>query len=481
MEWLAREAFPIMVASLYAMLLLVAMPGELVQDSWSTLVSGREIVARGLPHQEVLTVMAHGAHWVDQQWLSQLVFYGLFSAGGYRLILLVHVLLVAGAFAAAIAAARHRGGSALSVFLVAGACFFVSPWAWQLRAQSFAPLLFVAVFWLLASDSRTPSRRVLFILPLLALWANVHGSVVIGAGIVALAGVTFACQQLRTNAGSRVRGWRLRSLALVLGPAACAFASPYGLALAGYYRRTLLNADFGRFVTEWRPTTFSWTTAPAYVLVFGGAWLLGRAGARVTLFERLVFVAAAAGTFLAVRNVAWLGFAALLVLPRLLDGVLRPRRHLRSSPLGFALVVVALVAAGAAAVGALGASQRDVDARYRPHVAAVIARALRQDPTSRVFADVHYADWLLWRVPAARGRVAYDARLELLSHGQLQRLYRWSTESTDAWKRSAAGYSLAVLDLSSGPRQRSELVRAGARVVYSDRTVAVLRLPRRLG
>ena len=34
-----------MIAALYGGVLLLVMPGELVQDSWSTLVSGREIAA----------------------------------------------------------------------------------------------------------------------------------------------------------------------------------------------------------------------------------------------------------------------------------------------------------------------------------------------------------------------------------------------------------------------------------------------------
>ena len=130
--------------------------------------------------------MAHGARWIDQQWLAQLTFYELFRAGGYRLILLVHARCPS-AFALALVAARRRGGSPIGVFGVGCACFFVAPWAWQLRAQSFAPLLFVAVLWLLIADGR-PSRRVFAVLPLLALWANLHGSVVLGATLVALYG-----------------------------------------------------------------------------------------------------------------------------------------------------------------------------------------------------------------------------------------------------------------------------------------------------
>src|SRR5690349_16675217 len=106
--WVEREAFPLAISALYLIVLLLAMPAELLQDGWRTLVVGRDIAALGVPHHETLTVMAHGVRWVDQQWLAQWLFYELFTAGGYRLILLVHVALLSSAFGLAILAARRR-------------------------------------------------------------------------------------------------------------------------------------------------------------------------------------------------------------------------------------------------------------------------------------------------------------------------------------------------------------------------------------
>src|ERR671936_298581 len=80
-------------------------------------------------------------------------------------------LLILMPFALVLFAARRRGASPLAVAIVACACFFVAPWGWQLRAQSFASLLFVAVLALLVADSRSPSPRVFLVLPLLAVWA----------------------------------------------------------------------------------------------------------------------------------------------------------------------------------------------------------------------------------------------------------------------------------------------------------------------
>ena len=49
LELLEREAGVVALLALYVVVVLAALPQTLVQDSWLTLVSGREIVRHGLP------------------------------------------------------------------------------------------------------------------------------------------------------------------------------------------------------------------------------------------------------------------------------------------------------------------------------------------------------------------------------------------------------------------------------------------------
>src|SRR4029079_8613038 len=91
----AAENHLLLVAWLVLLILLLVVGRELLNvDSWLTLVSGREIVEHRLPHRETLTVIPAGREWIDQQWLAQLLFYGLVRVRGLGLALLVHALLV---------------------------------------------------------------------------------------------------------------------------------------------------------------------------------------------------------------------------------------------------------------------------------------------------------------------------------------------------------------------------------------------------
>jgi hypothetical protein len=461
----------VMVVTTFAIVMLVAVRNGLVVDGWMALVSGREIAQHGLPTHDALTVWAHGRRWVDQQWLAQLLIYWLTRVGGFKLALLVHAGLGVGALAAAATAARRLGGSARAATWV---CLPVLvayyPEASVLRPQSFAYPLFVAVLWLLVTDSRAPSRRVFLVFPILALWANLHGSVLLGAGVVSLAGLVGQAEAVRAHP----RRLSPRSLVLALGPWPCLLLSPYALHLPSYYEKILVGGDFSHFVTEWAPTTLSPTTAPVYLLVIAGMWLLGRAGNRVSTFEKLVFLASSVLAFQAVRNAAWLGLTALVVLPVLVDAVRRPAAEPRR--LNRMLATVVLAGLVVTLLGVVANPPSWFTGGFPP--AAAKAAETAAGPHGRILAMSPYADWLMWSRPGVQGRVAFDARFELYTADELSGLGAFSSRVGD-WTKTARGFDVFVLGRRDNGALRTALVRSGvAQVVYADRDVVVLRRPR---
>jgi hypothetical protein len=467
-----REAFPIVVVGIVVVQLMRYLSLEFAQDGWLAFLGGHEIAQHGLPRHDNLTVWAHGRQWVDQPWLSQLALYGLFVAGGVKLALLVNAGLIVGTLVLAIALGRRSGASALRTAAVAAASVSLISTYWQLRTQSFVYLVFVLALWLLVEDSRAPSRRVFFVLPLLVLWANLHGSVVLGGALVALRGAPFGLAELR--AGRPPSSWVARCATLVLAPGLCIFASPYGFALSDYYRRTLFNPVLVRYIAEWRPPSFSFSTAPIFAVALAAIWLLGRSR-RLTAYERLVVVGASALAIVSIRNCVWLGLAAAVVLPRALEeawpsgpGVERVRLNR----------LAALVAVGAAIVAISLVAARPLSwlhPDWPPAAAVAVAREAGVDPSVRVFATFRYADWLLMQKPVLKGRVALDARVELLSRSQLRGYVDLVNRIGDDWRSPTAGYRLIVLSPSADRQvEQAFLAEPGVRRLYRDAKISVL-------
>ena len=461
---LESSPFPILLVCLVGIVLLsVFGPSLVVGDTWLTLMAGRDVVDHGLPSTEAITILGQGATWTDQQWLAQVVFYGAHAVAGMRAVVLLDVALVLLALAFAVATARTSGASSRSTFVVGLLAVVAGPWGWTIRAQSCALPLYAATLWLLVDAARRGvRRRTLLVLPLLVLWANLHGSVVLGAGLTVLLGVV-----------ALVRGRRLAwaPVALVALAPLCVLASPYGTKLVAYYDLMLVDAPFAPILREWQWSSPSATTALFWALALAAAalLLLRRCRSRLTVYELLVLAVTFVGAVQAVRGVIWFALACAAILPVALDGALTkadveaPKVNRIISLAALAGLAVALVAFVARP------SSWYVSSWEEPQLEAV--RSATRDPSVRLLATDGTADWLLWRLPDLRGRLAYDVRFELYDEATLRRIIDYDELRGD-WRSFADGYRVVVVD------QRGQLAafraEPGARVVYRDDEIAVV-------
>ncbi|HWE59310.1 MAG TPA: hypothetical protein VG228_06410, partial [Solirubrobacteraceae bacterium] len=199
-NWIEARAMFVIAVSLVLVISLLGIPSHLSQDGWLALIGGRLIAAHGVPNHDYFAYMTHGARWVDEQWLAQLLMYELTRIGGLQLLTVLYVLITVVAFGGAVAAARALGAEDLHVLVATlPGVFFYLVTAVSIRTQGFAYPLFVATLWLLASEVRSPirRRRVYLIFPMLIVWANLHGSVTLGAGLAALYGLVVLVGNVR--------------------------------------------------------------------------------------------------------------------------------------------------------------------------------------------------------------------------------------------------------------------------------------------
>src|SRR5258708_1783745 len=165
------DGLPLVIVTIFGTALFARLPTNLQQDGWLSLVGGREIADHGFSAVDHLTAWTVGAHWVNQQWLAQLLLYGLSALGGLKLVLIVHAALNLLGFSLALIAARSLGGSPRAVAWTAAISMaIVIEGSWQMRAQSFVYVLFVVLLWLLIADSRSSSPSVWWVFPTLILW-----------------------------------------------------------------------------------------------------------------------------------------------------------------------------------------------------------------------------------------------------------------------------------------------------------------------
>jgi hypothetical protein len=463
---LESNPFPILLVALVGVVLLTVFgPALVVGDTWLTLMAGREVVDHGLPTTETLTLLGSGATWTDQQWLAQVLVYGVHVLGGMRAVVVLDVLLVVAALGLALAAARSAGATARSTFLVGLLAVLAGPWGWTIRAQTAALPLFAGVLWLLLDGARHGARhRTLLVLPALVAWANLHGSVVLGAALTMLFG---AYELLRTR-----RVASLPLALLVLAPL-CVLATPYGWDIVAYYDLMLVDAPFAEILREWQWSSPGATTALFYVLagVTIALVAIGRCRRRLGVFELLVLVVTLLGAVQAVRGVIWFALAAAAILPVALDGLLK-RADPDAPRMNRAISLVAL-AGLAVALGVTLVRPASWFTSEWPERQVEAVRTATRDPATRLWATDGTADWLLWRIPDLRGRLGFDVRFELYDQAALDDLVAYG-KRTPGWERVVDDYDVVVVDDRA---HLAGLTARGLRPSFRDSTIVVLTRP----
>jgi hypothetical protein len=461
----------VLLAGFGLIFLLIFPPAILVNDSWLNLMAGREVVENGLPELDELTVYGLGSTWTDQQWLAQVFVYGVHALGGLALLSIATAASVVAAFSIGAAASRSLGAGARAIWVMFLPVLVAAPWAWSVRAQMLALPLYTGLLWLVASEARRPTRRVWIAFGLLVVWANVHGSVALGALLVMLLG---AYELVRSRGRS---GWR--SVALLALPPLAVLATPYGpVETARYYHLLLVDPPFAGKVTEW-----SWADPAVNTMFFYALAavalpivLLGRR--RLTLFDFAVLGLTFVGAVTAIRGIVWFALACMVFVPAAIGHRLEsrnpgaPRRKLN----------VAISACLAAALVAVGGSLflRD-ETWFEEYWPREVVEAVRTElrPDDRVFAPDRFSDWLLWKIPELRGRIAYDVRFELYDRDFFDRLAEYNGEAGADWKSFADGYRIVLVDETRRSHTDDFLAEPGTRAVYRGEEITVVLRPER--
>jgi len=210
-------------------------------DEWWHLKTGEYILThRTVPLHDVFSFSAAGNRWVTHEWLFEAVLFLAWRIAAIAGVILLKVLIVAGAFGfTALSLRRLRVSPLVSIPLLALAGFLVTFRAFarpHVFSEAMLALYLLALFWF--RESASAARRpwlLLLLLPVHVVWANSHSGFVLG---LALTGLFLTGElikaTLRLRPGNcdcpRLDPGRLRILGITLaGLVAASFANPNGL------------------------------------------------------------------------------------------------------------------------------------------------------------------------------------------------------------------------------------------------------------
>ncbi len=356
------------IGLLFTAVAMLALFTPAQADTFWHLRAGADIWRTGqVPRVDLYSHTAYGTPWPDHEWLSQLMMYAAYRAGGGMPGLEIGAALLI--LAAAVTAYRLMVGPPLTRFVFMTVGLAIAASAWRLRPQLLTIFLLPVLVWLLARE------RHRFIPPFFLVWANAHGGVALGGVVLAVCTAAALLRWLVRRAPDDRR--RAITLAAVLPLSALAVAAtPLGFHI---YRFVVASAarSSALQIAEWfvlRPDTLFgllfWAATIAFVLLLVARW---RAIAAGDWADWVVVAAGLALLPLGIRSARNIGPFLILAMPaasRALGPTFRFRlsRNPRpASPEHPGLNLALLLGLGAAALAVVAVGWRAQPARLYWH------------------------------------------------------------------------------------------------------------------
>lgn len=193
---------------------------EIDLDLWWHLANGRQMVEMGdivLP--EWMSFTFAGERFVNQWWLGELVFYGLYSSLGMWSIFVFTSAVIAGSFVFVYLRMRQRGALAAVALTILTFGAIASAVSWGTRLQMVS-LFFASLFlWLVDRHERSGSPKWLIPLPfLMIVWNNIQGAFVIGVAVLAIYTIAAWLERERSTAPHLTMAFVATALASIVSP-----------------------------------------------------------------------------------------------------------------------------------------------------------------------------------------------------------------------------------------------------------------------
>lgn len=300
-----------------ALIFLAAARTPLDTDLWWHLRSGELTWTEGKPLlTDPFSFTRQGQPWVNHSWLSQLGLYLLFTWGGFPALGALMALLATASMA--LVYRQMQGPALLRAFLLVLSALVAAP-VWSPRPQLVSLVLFGLLGYLLYLFKWQKRDRLLWILPLMVLWSNLHGGYPLGLMLIGLMAAGETLNHLVGNRSAEVVSWAgIRKLvALGILSALLAAVNPNGVKMWLIPFQTVGVETLQRFVSEWASPDFhDLAQQPLLWLTFALFLALGLSKRPADGTDLLMVIWFGFMAFLARRNFGPFAMAAAPMLSR---------------------------------------------------------------------------------------------------------------------------------------------------------------------
>ncbi len=475
--WLETRRVLVLVLALG----LFAMAARNVTDPdvWWHLRTGQMITqTHAFLRADPYSFTRRGQAWVNHEWLSDVLLYGLYRAAGWGGLIVVFGAMTSAALMLVFVRSPGRPYFA-ALALVLGA-YAAAP-SWGVRPHTIS-LLLASVFLLVLERSEQNARLLWWTVPLTLLWVNLHAEYALG---IALIGLFLAGESLDAALGSRewsnVRP-RLRSLVIVLVTClAVVPLNPNGMRMYSYPIETLRSPTMQQYIAEWASPNFhDQKYLPFALMLLAILFLLPISRKRVRPRDLLLLLVLTAGGLRSVRHISIFVLVAVPILSGLAEswwhehGLRFPATASRSPQRLAAntVVLAAFLVFTAARIEHVVTHQAKTEAESFP--LAAISFLTSHHLPGPILNHYNFGGYFIWKLHPDYP-VYIDGRADLYGDQFLHDFARTYYATDPGWYEPIQRWGIRTVVLPPGaPMIVALRLKGGWTQVYSDSQATVL-------
>lgn len=452
--WLRPSILDVVFAALLLWLVAFSVTQSgtgLLQDAFTGfhIRTGQYIVEHGaVPRADVFSFTRAGQPWFEWEWLASVLFYAGFQLAGFKALILGVSAVIAAAILVLVRHMVWRGANVFIAVFLMHIAITVSSVHYLARPLVFTMLFMALSLWLIEADRQKRSRAVWMLVPLCALWANLHAGF---AGLLATLAILAAGCLFEGKPRYAARYSLLGGLCLLASG-----INPYGFAEHLHVWRYMHDPNIQSLVQEFQPPKFAG---------FQGLYFEAMIAGSVVIIVRLIMqrqiasaLMIAAWTHLALQSVRHMPILAIVLLPYaaaelvalwkflaekqqvvgILNAVAVDFQPAVSRVSIWPAVLVLFLALGPAGIS----YPRDFSSERYP--AAMVARHADLLASSHVFAIDSWSDYMVFRL-YPRVRVFMDGRNQGFYGDDLPEEYLDVLYGRARWRDLLGKYSVNVV------------------------------------
>jgi hypothetical protein len=385
-------------------------------DLWGHVAFGRAMLAtHRLAFHDSYSYSAPGHLWLNHEWLSETLMGAFYDLGG-----VIGLKLMKFGCCVAVIALLVRGLAeidsplTLQFGILVAASIAIAP-QMQFRPQVFSFAMTAGLLAILTRYTYRGEAPLLVLIPMLWLWANLHGGFIIGLAALA----TFSTVRMTTDlCGSRGAWVGARLFAILAASTVVTLVTPYGLGTWNAVGHALTNPHTRAVIDDWQPLTSSLVAMwhENHVAALSGLFAIAmflalvvtlvlnprRGDSAIVAVAVLMIVAA----LIAMRNVPLAVIATVMALAQHSSSFFPASPTQRASRTGQILIatvaVILLIGSGLLSPTLRAGSAKPVGA---------IAFMRTHRLSGNVMSDFAWGEYLIWHMAPA-SKVFIDGRYD---------------------------------------------------------------------